>query len=420
MPFVAVPGRLSAGLFVAAGPGEWRTALVEGGAAVELLVERGEGAARGAIHLGRVKRLVPALAAAHVDLGGARPAFLPQSEMFPRGARLHEGARILVQVRREAQGGKAAQVTTAIRLRGRFVALVVGRSGLLAADTLPAEHREALRAAVVPGEGGFGLAVIEPAPLEAMAAEAARLKEHWHDLCARAARLEPPCRLDPPVSPAAALAARGPLPSSIVVDDPAAVPQLRTAFPDADVAHVPEDLWPIDLDAEFARALAPSLALATGTVHIETTRAAVLIDIDSGTPETGSAARAALAVNLAAAPEIARQVRLRNLGGGLIVDFIGLDGTGARERVRAALAAALAADPAGPQILGWTRLGHLELVRPRRGRPLAEVLLEPDPGGALVKTALTVAHEALRRLLREARAQPGRCGRLLVAPEVAA
>ncbi|MGH7112227.1 MAG: hypothetical protein ACREFK_17595, partial [Stellaceae bacterium] len=81
MPFVAVPGRLSAGLFVAAGPGEWRTALVEGGAAVELLVERGEGAARGAIHLGRVKRLVPALAAAHVDLGVSRPFFLPQSDM---------------------------------------------------------------------------------------------------------------------------------------------------------------------------------------------------------------------------------------------------------------------------------------------------------------------------------------------------
>jgi Ribonuclease G/E len=88
--------------------------------------------------------------------------------------------------------------------------------------------------------------------------------------------------------------------------------------------------------------------------------------------------------------------------------------------VRAALAGALASDPAQPQILGWTRLGHLELVRPRRGRPLTEALLEPRQGGALVKTAVAVAHEALRALRREARAQPGRSWRLIVAPDVAA
>ena len=91
-----------------------------------------------------------------------------------------------------------------------------------------------------------------------------------------------------------------------------------------------------------------------------------------------------------------------------------------RARVRDALAEALAPDPACPQILGWTRLGHLELVRPRRGRPLAEALLEPRPGGGLIKTAATVAHEALRALRHEARTQPGRHWRLTVSPDVAA
>jgi Ribonuclease G/E len=91
-----------------------------------------------------------------------------------------------------------------------------------------------------------------------------------------------------------------------------------------------------------------------------------------------------------------------------------------REKLRAALAEALAPDPAGPQLLGWTRLGHFELVRPRRSRPLAEALLEPRSGGALVKTAVTVAHEALRALRRAARAQPGQQWRLTVAPEVGA
>jgi ribonuclease G len=124
--------------------------------------------------------------------------------------------------------------------------------------------------------------------------------------------------------------------------------------------------------------------------------------------------------NLAAAGTIARQIRLRNLGGGIVVDFVGLDSRSAREKLRTALAGALTPDPAAPQLLGWTRLGHFELVRPRRSRPLAEALLEPRSGGALVKTAVTVSHEALRALRRAARAQPGPRWRLTVAPDVAA
>jgi ribonuclease G len=155
-------------------------------------------------------------------------------------------------------------------------------------------------------------------------------------------------------------------------------------------------------------------------VHFEATRAGMLIDVDTGTPETGSPERTGMMANLAAAETIARQIRLRSLGGGIVVDFVGLDSRSAREKVRAALADALAPDPAAPQLLGWTRLGHFELVRPRRGRPLAEALLKPRSGGVLVKTAVTVAHEALRALRRAARVQPGRRWRLTVTPDVAA
>ena len=163
----------------------------------------------------------------------------------------------------------------------------------------------------------------------------------------------------------------------IVVDEPGAIPEIRAAFPDAEVVHEPESQWPVDLDMLFDEALSPTIALAGGgSVHIEMAKAATLIDVDSGTPESGSPEQTALAINLAAAAVIARQLRLRRLGGSIVVDFVGLDDRGARERVRAALARALAADPARPEILGWTRLGHLELVRPRRLRPLAEVLLE--------------------------------------------
>jgi ribonuclease G len=346
-------------LLISAGPGEWRAALVEDGKPVELRVERGEGVEFGSLHLGRVTRLLPALGAAFVDIGGDRPAFLPQSQIHPRGRHLHEGERLLVLIRREAQGGKAAQLTTSA------------------------------------------------APLA--------------NLTIDVAHLEPPARLSPDPSFAAALAGVFPALDQIGIDGRASIPEVRAAFPGASVEHIPEDEWPFELDAVFEAALSSTLALpGSGSVHFEQTHAAMMMDVDSGSPESGSPERAALAVNLAAAEAIARHIRLRNLGGGIVIDFVGVEDRSARERVRIALARRLEADPMQPQILGWTRLGHLELVRRRRTRPLADSLLEPAAGGPIVKTAVTVAFEALHALRREARAQPGGSWRLCVAPEVAA
>jgi len=154
-------------------------------------------------------------------------------------------------------------------------------------------------------------------------------------------------------------------------------------------------------------------------VHIEETRGATIIDVDTGNPSEGSAELGAVAANLQAAELIARQIRLRNLGGGIIVDFVGLEGPAARDRIRRSLVAALRSDPLEPRVLGWTRLGHLEIVRPRRGRSLSDVLLEPDAGGLRQKRPVTIAHEALRALLREARARPGADWRLAASPAVA-
>jgi ribonuclease G len=421
-------------LLISAGPGEWRAALLEAGIPVELYVERGDRSEAGSIHLGRVTRLLPALEAALVDIGGDRPAFLPQSEVLPRGRRLNQGERVVVQIRREAQAGKAARVTMAASLRGRLAELIIGRPGsadgtallIRLAPTLTLSRSRGRELDPLPrGNGGglgWGLRFLESAPGDALAAEAAELARLWHEILDCASRLDPPARLDPVASFAAALAGSLPgAPDEILVDDPAAIPELRAAFPDSTIAHLPEPEWPLDLDAVFEEALSATLALpGGGSVHFEATRAGMLIDVDTGTPETGSPERTGLMANLAAAGAIARQIRLRNLGGGIVVDFVGLDSRSAREKLRVALAEALAPDPAAPQLLGWTRLGHFELVRPRRGRPLAEALLEPRSGGALVKTAVTVAHEALRALRRAARAQPGRGWRLTVAPDVAA
>ena len=349
-------------LLISAGPGEWRAVWLEDGIAAELYVERGTPLPAGGIHLGRVVRLAPGLDAALVDIGEERPGFLPVRAGAPVGD-LHEGARIVVQIRREAQRGKGA---------------------LLSAHIVP--------------RGGMG--------------DVARLAQ-------LAEGSDPPAQLDPAPGFAAALALRllGE-PEQILADDPAVLRELRSAFRAAEVGHRRPEEWPVDLDGLFDAALASSLALpGGGSLHLEETEAAVLIDVDSGTPEAGNAGRTALTVNRAAAQAIARQLRLRQLGGGIVVDFVGVDGKRARERVRQAMAAALAGDPAQPEILGWTRLGHLEIVRPRRARPLSEAMLERE---TTRKSAAALAFEALRVLAREARAQPAANWRLVAAPRVAA
>ena len=208
------------------------------------------------------------------------------------------------------------------------------------------------------------------------------------------------------------------LPDRVLTDNAAIVPDLRTTFHSAEIAVT--DDWPTDLDAAIDAALQPSLALpGRGTVHIQQTRGATVIDVDTGNPAERDGEAAALAANLAAAELIARQIRLRNLGGGIVIDFVGLEGRPTRERVKTALATACQADPMTPRVLGWTRLGHLELVRPRRSRPLAEALLEPDDETASRKLPLALAHEALRLLQREARARPAANWTVRASPPIA-
>ena len=411
---------MSGELLIAAGPGEWRAALLERGAPVELFVERGDRSEAGSIHLGRVRRLLPALGATLVEIGDGRPAFLPASEIVPRGRRLNQGELVIVQIHREKHGRKAARLTTAVALRGELIELRRGRPGVRAAEPLSAAERA--RLCRIASEGQAGLRLLASAPIDSLIAETRDLIRRWRDILDRAARLAPPARLDPPPSFAAALAASLPaVPDRILVDDPAIVLAVRAAFPNSEIQHEWEAEWPIELDAVFDLALADTVALPGGaSVHIEPTQTAVLIDVDTGSAETGSPERTGLAVNLAAVDVIARQIRLRNLGGGIVIDFVGLEDRKLRERVRDTLENAIISDPARPQILGWTRLGHLELVRPRRARALAEVLLEPRHGGALTKSAVAMAHEVLRALRREARTQPGRQWRLTVDPDVAA
>lgn len=357
-------------LLISAGPGDYRAALIEDGAVVELYVERGDTRPPGSIVLGRVVRRAPGLDSAFVEIGDPRPGIVPLREAAADGLVLDEGGRVVVQVRREAMLEKGARLSTRLSAAG-----VDRRAPTLRAASLD-----------------------PPAVIHALAAADAAHPEGL----------------------AAALSLRVPgMPGRIAVDDVAVVPELRAAFPGIETVPCDPADWPLDIDAAIDAALAPRVGFGDGGIlHIDETETATMIDVDSGTPERGEAGGAALSANLAAAAAVARHIRLRNLGGGIIVDFVGLDGRGPREQVRQALAAALAPDPSRPQVLGWTRLGHLEIVRPRRARSLAAAMLEP--AGTRPRQAAALARDALRALWRQNRAEPGKAWTIAASPAVAA
>src|SRR5262249_56285117 len=126
-----------------------------GGGRVEVCGGGGGGGEAGSIPLGRVCRLLPALGAMVVDIGDDRPGFLPAREVLPRGQQLAEGERVIVQIRREAQGGKAARLTTSVALRGALVELRWGRPGIHGGEILSSADRANLSA--VAGKAAAGV-----------------------------------------------------------------------------------------------------------------------------------------------------------------------------------------------------------------------------------------------------------------------
>jgi len=295
--------------------GEIWAALTEDDTVVELRLARGGTASRvGEIWLGRVVGLRPELPAALVDIGLDRPAFLSAEDVVPKARfkALHEGEAVTVEIAKDARADKSAGVTMR------------------------------LSRALEPPAGA-----------------------------------KPPLRLDAPLPPAAALVASwlDPAPDAIAADDRAVYAELRNGLRARHPALVErlafanEPLYERGgIGDAVEQALAPRLALpGGGFLLIEPTALGVAIDIDSG------AAKSAVGVNLEAARTIARQIRLRNLAGPMMAGFVGMKGKGERERVLAALKKALARHAPDCQVLGWTRLGHVELVRKRRAPSLAEV-----------------------------------------------
>lgn len=332
-------------------------ALVVDGRLEDLLVDPGPGASAPgpeAIFRAVVGRPMKGAGGAMVELGGGAMGFL-------RGAKLPgPGKRVLVQVSAWAEPGKAPPVSTRLRLKGRLAILTPGAPGnSLSRNIVEGPGRDALAAAAAQAMAGapedLGLIVrslAAEADPAALALEIAALRDELAGIEAGAA--SGPAALLRAAPGAAALAARDWAERADAVEtDPEALARAG--------------IW-----EEAAALLRPLAALpGGGSLAVEATRALVAVDVNTGA-ETGPGA--ALAVNLAAARELPRQLRLRGLGGQVVVDFAPL-AKPERARVEAVLKAALRRDGIETSLAGWTPLGHLELLRKRARRPLAEAPL---------------------------------------------
>ncbi len=366
-----------------------RAALVQDGVLTDLHIDRlDRPSLLGAVVRGRVVRLVAGLDAAFVEIGDRTPALLNASDVRPlrRDARigqlLRAGQDVIVQVKADAHGGKGAVVSMDIALPGRFVVHTPSGAGIhlskrLARGPERARLQIAMREALPPEGGWIVRAEAAGADPGLVAGEADALRAQWRDAS--------PSNETVLIRPANAweralveLSGRAPRIRAQGADTLASVRGwVASRAPDMEARLVPhKSPHPLfeedDLEGAIRALLDPRVPLSDGgSLVIERTEAMTVVDVNGG--ERGNA----LATNLEACREIARQLRLRNVGGIVVVDFINVAGAAERERIELALSHAVSDDPAGTHVYGMTKLGLMEMTRARRGPALADLL--PDP-----------------------------------------
>lgn len=398
---------MSLELVIQSTPFGMRSGLLDDGRLLEVsLLDADAMPVRGQIWLGRVRAVDHDLDAAFVDCGLGRDGWLAardapleagQGRGTPIGQRVREGQAIIVQGRRDPQGGKGARLTAEVTLTGPCL--------------LYRPHR--------PEGGQFECRPDVGASEEELRAEAERLRAVWQAVLGKAREASPPARLHGPTDPLPWLLIEhlGADPERILVAAPAILARARSWLAEwrpsrlDRLEHMPDAFAATGAEEQLAAALEPVVPLAGGgALIIEPTTALTAIDVDGG-------GRRPLEVDLEAAAEIARQLRLRQLGGTIVVDFVDLPGKRERARLFSAVRTALAADPLPVQAFAMSALGLVEISRQRVGPSLAERLGRTCPsceGGGRVPS-LRWQGEALMRAL--AARPPGRLA-AAVAPDL--
>lgn len=360
-------------------------AVVEDGRLMEFLLDETERYGAETIYLGCVERVMPGMQAAFVNIGQERCGFLPLQERSKtvQLPALQTGMRVLVQVKREAQGTKGAFLTRDVTLCGEYVVFMpCNRYVGVSARVNDEEEREALKAL---GEelsgGGFGV-VMRRAALdterEAILTELEKLQAVWETIGRTA-----------PTAPAPSLLHRPRTLLDMLLDDylPRGIDRVVADDQDLVVPGVPMVYEEPDmmlrhgLSVQRDRALRRRVWLESGgNLIIDPCEAMTVIDVNTA-KNTGRQAQeeTLLRTNLEAAAEIARQVRLRNLGGIILIDMIDLQEEAHRQQVLEALERAFQEDRVKTVIHGMTSLGLVEMTRRRSRAPLMTDWMQPCP-----------------------------------------
>ena len=445
-----------------------RVALVEDGRLVEFYVESHPvNGLVGNIYKGRVVKLLPGMAAAFVDLGLERPAYLfaedvtvQEDEFYqlwlkdelsavaepPRrrpaasiSDLLHDGQEIVVQVVRGPLGKKGARLTNQIALAGHYLVYLptlvhLGVSRRIAEE----EERQRLKAMleeIKPPEGGLiARTACRGQSLEKLARELEALLPRWQKILRKKEAATAPALLHQELEAARRLLRE--LFSSeidrVVVDDPEAFAKARDflqSFSPGDTYRVelysePEPLFShFGLELDWEKLLAPRVWLKSGGyLYLDATEALTAIDVNTGKfVGRRHLEETILQTNLEAAKEIARQIRLRNLGGLIVIDFIDLEQAAHRDLVYQTLLQGLSRDRAKTTVLPISPLGLVEMTRQRLRDSLAQIVTEPCSccrGRGEVLSSLTLACDIMRQLAAEAREFPGYRLSLAAHPQV--
>lgn len=432
-------------------PQETRIAMMENGVVQELQIERSSSLGLvGNVYRGVVCRVLPGMQSAFIEMGLQRAAFLHAGDVFECGDAdaqrpiqevLHEGQPLMVQVIKEPIGTKGARLTTQISIAGRFLVYLPQQDHIGVSQRIESEvEREQLRARLIgllPESyvGGYIIRTMSEAATDAeLLADIDYLTKTWAHIRAKSTTvperslifkdLNLPMRVLRDVLCANTEAVR--VDSSETYQNLVEFANLYAVTALDKLVHY-QGLRPLfelyNIEQEIEKAMSRKVELKSGGYLIfDQTEALTTVDVNTGSFVSGkNLSDTIFKTNLEAAQTIARQLRLRNLGGIIIIDFIDMDEDAQRVTVLEELQKAVARDRARTGVNGFTPLGLVEMTRKRTRESLAHILCEPCStckGRGEQKTAQTVCYEILRELLREARQFNARELRVLAAPKV--
>lgn len=421
-------------------PFETRVALVEQGAVQELHIERSiQRGHVGNLYLGKVVRVLPGMQSAFVDIGLERAAFIHVADLrqnrserskgvpaTPIEKLLFEGQSIMVQVIKDPLGTKGARLSTQISIAGRMLVFLphephVGISQRIDSEAERNRLRERVTQLMDEGpSGGFIVRTqAEGATDEELEADCSYLRTLWVSILEKLKVQPAPSLLYSDLTlPQRVLRDMvTPTTSNILVDSRSTTQELidwaNTYTPSVvdRIRHYSGERPLFDtanVDEEITRALSRRVDLKSGGyLIIDQTEALTTVDVNTGGYVGGrNFGDTIFKTNLEAAVAIARQLRLRNLGGIVILDFIDMEEAEHREAVLAELGKALSRDRTRVTVSGFSQLGLVEMTRKRTRDSLAHQLCEPCPtcqSRGHVRTPRTLCYEILREILREAR-----------------